>query len=457
MSISCDDQIDELSVPEDDVAGDLVFNSETGARAAVNGLYSKMQDPDVSNGNVQAMSEWQSDNVRFVGSFPTFVEVYTYNTLSNNTSINGIWRDSFETIAAANVAIENIPLVEDATFTDAERNQLLGEAKFVRAYVYAQLLDYFAQPYSLDNGASSGLPIVDFVFDGTNNDAFNALIRSTVSEVTQFIITDLTEAEGLLDDSSNAVASKGAAQAMLARIYLNMDDYANAADYATKVIDNGAYALASDYSFYNTTDREWIFTLVNSSEDNGSTNEGFSGLFNPTETGARGDAPFSDYLIALFEEEATDLRYTDLTQTGTDASGISDALFTSKYPDGATKTDNAPLIRISEMYLTRAEANVKAGSSVGDTPDNDVNKIRQRAGLSDLTGVTLDQVLDERRKELCFEGFRRMDLLRNKRSLRPTGDPQEALAAFGADKTIYPIPQNQIDQSEGSITQNPGY
>ena len=141
---------------------------------------------------------------------------------------------------------------------------------------------------------------------------------------------------------------------------------------------------------------------------------------------------------------------------GPDANGA-ERTFTSKYPNFQNLDDDAPVIRITEMYLTRAEANLRASTSVGDTPLNDINALRARAGLADLTAVDLDIILNERRKELCFEGFRRIDLLRNSMDLRRASQPNAADSAPGANLTIFPIPQIEVDLSEGVLIQNDGY
>ena len=110
---------------------------------------------------------------------------------------------------------------------------------------------------------------------------------------------------------------------------------------------------------------------------------------------------------------------------------------------------------MTEAYLTRAEANFRNSSSIGAPALTDINDLRDRAGLPALTSLTLDIILNERRKELAFEGQRRMDLLRNNLSLRRTGMPQEAESAAGANKTILPIPNREVELS--GLTQNTGY
>jgi hypothetical protein len=110
---------------------------------------------------------------------------------------------------------------------------------------------------------------------------------------------------------------------------------------------------------------------------------------------------------------------------------------------------NVPLVRTAEMYLTRAEANFRLGTSVGDTPLNDVNRIRNRAGLANLTSLNgIGDILNERYLELAFEGSRLHDVKRTRGS--QSGTP------WNSPKLIFPIPQSEIDTNK-SLTQNEGY
>jgi hypothetical protein len=134
---------------------------------------------------------------------------------------------------------------------------------------------------------------------------------------------------------------------------------------------------------------------------------------------------------------------------------------TRKFPDAVTNADESPLMRIAEMHLNRAEALAELNGVNQESIDL-VNPIRTRAGLAAWTiaqfaskQALIDAILKERRKELCFEGHRRMDLLRRGLPLRTTG-ATAALAAFGADRTIMPIPQREVDLNT-NLVQNPGY
>lgn len=445
---ACADKL-ELA-PEDQLTQDVAFSNETLALGVLSGAYSAAQQDDVLNGTSQLMGEWQSDNVDFVGSFPTFNEIRLFATLADNTSINAVWDDNYETIGSANLVIKNVPLVEDDGFTDAERANAIAQAKFLRALIYFNISNWWAQPVQVSGGTNPAVPLVLEPFEGV----VEYPSRATLNEVQAQIEQDLLAAIPDLDDSDRTVATKGAAQALLARLYLYQEKWQEAANLAHEVIQNPAYQLASDYTFYDTENSEFIFTLVNNADDGQDSGQGFSGLTNPTPAG-RGDAPFSDNLLAAFAAEAGDLRFSTLTQTGTDALGAI-RTFTSKFPDGITNADNSPVIRITEMYLTRAEANFRNGTVVGDSPLNDINLLRTRAGLPDLLAINLDDILNERRKELCFEGHRRMDLLRNGLNLRRPGMDKEAESAPGEEKVIFPIPVNELDLNP-NLSQNPGY
>ncbi|MEM9363899.1 MAG: RagB/SusD family nutrient uptake outer membrane protein [Bacteroidota bacterium] len=445
---SCENRLELL--PEDDIAEEIVFSTEVTALGAVVGIYNRAQQDDVLNGTFQFMTEWQSDNVAFEGTFDAFQQVSLYATLATNTSIFGIWDDNYETIGAANLVIDNVPLVPGDDFTDAERTQAIAEARFMRALVYFNISTAFGQPLQVGSGRSNlSVPLV------TTSETGLELPRATLGEVQDFVEAELLAVIPLLADGTRTKANPGAARALLARLYLYQERWDEAASMANMVISDSFYTLATDYTFYDSPDNaEHVFTLVNNEVDGQDTNQGFSNISNPVPEG-RGDVPFTQDLLDAYAEEAGDLRFSELNQEGPGAMGLN-AIFTNKYPDGVNNSDDAPVMRITEMYLTRAEANLRAGTSVGNTPVNDINTLRSRAGLTDLGTVDLDIILNERRKELAFEGQRRMDLLRNGLNLRRPGQPQEAASAPGQNLTIFPIPQQVRDLSP-FVEQNPGY
>lgn len=450
---SCEDRLEEV-VPEDDPADSVVFSNEELALGAVTGIYSSARQDNVLNGELQLSGEWQSDNVDFSGTFITYRNVRDYTTLSTNGSIFQMWDDNYETIGSSNLVIDNVPLTPDSPggeFTDEEKNQAISEARFMRALVYLNISSFFGQPIQVQDGINNlSVPLV------VSSELGLEVPRTPLGEVYGFIESELLDvaSSGMAADTRSR-ANPGAAKALLARLYLYQERFAEAAEMANEVIQDGFYTLAEDYSFFDQPESpEHIFTLVNNAVDGQTGFEGFSGLTNPNGEG-RGDAPFTDNLLAAYNEEPDDLRFTSLTQVGPNADG-DDRIFTTKFDDGVNNSDDAPVIRITEMYLTRAEGNFRAGTNVGDTPLADINRLRSRAGLDNLSAIDLDIILNERRKELAFEGQRRMDLLRNNRSLRRSGQNNEAESAPGQNKTIYPIPQAVRDLSP-FLDQNPGY
>lgn len=448
---SCDEEL-ELR-PEDQLTLETSFDNEANARGVLIGAYSAAQSDDVLNGTRQAIADWMADNVEFVGSFPTFNDIYNFSQLSDNGSIFAIWDDHYEVIGATNLVIKFVPTIEDEGFTQEERDEVIGEAKFLRALAHFSLANIFAQPYSLTGGSNLAVPLILEPFE--TEVEFPS--RATLNEVYNQVESDLRDAAAVLGDANPSKASQGAANALLSRLFLYKQEYTKAAEFANMVIENPTYSLASGYDFYNTLDPEFVFTLVNTAVDGQDSGQGFSGLYNPVPAG-RGDAPFTPNLIEAYGGLSTsDKRFTELTQVGVDAQQGQDRIFTSKYPDGVTNADNAPVIRITEMYLTRAEANFRNGTAIGATPLADINRLRQRAGLEPLSAITsVDQILHERRLELAFEGHRRMDLLRVLMPLRRPGMPNVEESEPGDLKTIFPIPNRAVDLNP-NLEQNPGY
>lgn len=453
---SCEDRL-ELE-PQQSLSTSLAFVDKRAAEGSLIGVYSDVQDLEVFGAIPQTIADYQSDNVEFIGSFPTFQEIFQYNTLSDNGSISTMWRDNYSAILAANAVIKNVPGVEDPTFSAAEKAQFVAEAQFLRAIVYFQLVNNFAQPINVGGASAPGVPLVLEPFEGEVD--FPA--RATVGEVHLQIKADLEAAAAALPatysgEFTRGRATSGAAQGMLARLHLYRGEYSEAASFANQVISSSTYALAPDYGFYNGTTSEDVFTIIMTAIDNSRTGSGgWASYYSPAEDGARGDCPLSADLIAAFQEEAGDKRF-DLTKVG--ANGM---VYTTKFPDAVNNTDNSPVMRITEMYLTAAEA-LAEQNGVNQASIDLMNPLRERAGLPTwsvgdfASGEALTSaILVERRKELAFEGHRRMDLLRKGLPLRPAGDVNAAQAAAGQPKTILPIPQREVDLN-ANLVQNQGY
>ncbi|MBS4065910.1 MAG: RagB/SusD family nutrient uptake outer membrane protein [Chitinophagaceae bacterium] len=461
--ISCQKELEIL--PEQSVAENVVFTTRTGAQAALNGVYSTAQSINVFGSQPQIMGDFQADNTEFVGSFPTLQEIFQFTTISTNVTVSGWWQSHYQVILRANSVITRVPGINEAGFTEAQKKQMVAEAKFMRALTYFQLVNLFAQPVQINSGNSLGVPLVLGEFTG--NVEFPA--RSTVNQVHLQIKKDLEEAIPDLPASYSTAAdtrgraTKGAARGLLSRLHLYRGEWSLAAGYANDIITaSPTYVLASNYAFYDGNTAEDVFSIQMTTTDNSRTGAGgWASYHRPAANGGRGDCPYTANLEAAFQAEPGDLRYNQ-SAVGVAADGIS-RRFTLKFPDAVNNTDNSPVIRVTEMYLNRAEALAEL-NGINQTSIDLMNVLRTRAGLPAWNLLTfstasqfIDAILNERRKELCFEGHRRMDLLRKGKPLRATG-PLALQSRPGDNKVILPIPQREIDINPSlKSQQNPGY
>lgn len=452
LVLGCEDRVESI-LPEDSLSSTAVFTNFVTIEAAVIGVYDGLQDGDII-GTPDFIADFMSDNVNFVGSFTTLQDIRDFDADPTNGTIDNIWLDIYDITRDANNVIVNLPTLNAESVNgapenfDALRTQFIAEARFCRALAYFIGVNIFAQPFQVGGGGTLGLPIVTDFFEG--DIAPFQQPRSTVNETHAFIEADLLFAMNNLPATNGIRASSTAARGLLSRLYLYREQWAAAANMANDVINTTGFNLAADFSFYNNTSPEHLFQVINQADDPAFGSD-FDTFYNPTSNNGRGDLPFSQDLIDAFEAQPGDLRF-DLVLSSVDA-GNNPALFTTKYPNGATNESDPNVIRMGEIHLNRAEANFRAGTDIGATPLADVNAVRARAGLAPLAAVTLDDILLERRKELAFEGARRMDLLRNNLNLKPGGG---AVSAPGSDLVILPIPDDELN-SNPNAQQNPGY
>lgn len=449
---ACDSKINLQ--PQQSISTALAFSTESTARGSLVGVYSMSQDLEVFGGMLQVMADFQSDNVAFKGTFPTLQDISLYLTNASNSSISGVWGEHYRTILAANAVIAKVDAIADPGFSAEEKAQIIAEAKFIRAMLYFQIANTWGQPWSVSNGGTEAAPLVLDPFDGV----VTFPSRVTVAQIYAQVITDLQEAMPNLPNSlaSEGRASAGAAQGLLSRVYLYQGEWQKAADMAQNVISSGEFSLASNYNFFGggSPTPEEVFTLINSAADNGATGSGgWASFYNSAQNNGRGDAPYSSDLLDVYE--TGDKRFSEL-------SGPSGgAIFTTKFADAQNNADNIPLIRVTEMYLNRAEALAEM-NGVNAESLTLINALRSRAGLSAFTSGNfsnsedfLTAIAKERRLELAFEGHRRMDLLRRGKPLRTSG-AGVGISSPGDILVIFPVPQRELDINP-NLTQNPGY
>jgi hypothetical protein len=395
------------------------------------------------------------------------------------------WFIGYKIILNANNIIEGVELNES---TSAKVRHLLGEAYYYRAMVHFDLARIFSTP------PSHGLDKPGIIIrTGTSEDDSKA--RATVGETYDQIISDLRIASELMttrdNNSSEAIkyASKWSALALLCRAFLYMEEWDSTVYYANKVIGDPSspFALETKESYVNsfwnaTQSSEAIFIFYfTPEEEHGEASIG--SMYNAGPTGTEGwgevfpSEPFMELLATYRHDIRNELIDTVFKDDGVTIKNYPNTQYKTFYinkfsnQDGIVPLNSPQYIRLSEVYLNRAEAYAQMGGNDASALD-DVNLIRERAGLSGNELITtgnlsshgyanvLEAVLGERRLELAFEGFRRDDLLRNKidldRSFPSAQNPEEIsdILKWDAPRQIYFIPQAEIINN-ADCDQNP--
>lgn len=416
--------------PQSSILASEAFKDKKGIEKGILGAYSSFQNLSYYGRTFLIFSDLAADNLEH----PADATALEYRQVDNNAilpengSVLGIWSSLYEGINVANNVIARVPGMGD--MTDTEKNQALGELYFIRALNHFNLINYFG-----------AVPLKTTPTVGTGE---LDIARTDKAGVYQQIIDDLLFAEQhLLASGPKVRASKYAAKALLARVYLYKGDYALAIDKATDVIDNGGYSMPDYASVFEDGSSESIFEI-----DFTDLNRNRIAEYNFPKSlnGRREVAPSSSLLDAY---ETDDERYeATIAFSGTLAYPV-------KYDDLAIGADNVIILRLAEMYLIRAEAEARLEGDVIAIQE-DINMIRERAGLSETGASTYSELLlaieRERRVEFAFEGHRWFDLVR-------TGRATQVLAnVTSPNQLLFPIPLDEIltNKSPG-MHQNDGY
>jgi len=454
---------------------------------AVAGAYSPLADGAWYGADYVLTGEMRADNA----TIPTSTSFQSgryqppfYMTYSADNTV-GLWGYGYYVISAVNNVLEAIEengienyAKNDVTVQDV--NNLQAECYFLRALSMFDMARIYA--YSPAKAAAVNFNDCIPIVLKTDKTAKEQPARNTVAEVYAQIIEDLTTAESLMAadytrsgvTDTKAAATLPAIQALLSRVYLYNQNWQGAADYATKVINNSAYKLwtADEYPSVwsaNTGGSEVIFEVYgNRSNAYDEYWEGPSHMTNPI---GYADCAASKSLTDLFESGdvrgSIGVRGTDdgavMFCTDKDESSGGE-LWTMKYygkglGDATSTPDvsNVIVLRLSEMYLNRAEAILNGASVSGASIVDDLNAIRANRGAALLTSAGAQAVALERRLELNFEGHYWFDLARTASGSVSYSDPRrpddlDASSKFWA----LPIPKREYDVNE-NLSHNPGF
>ena len=441
LTVGCSKRLD--IGPYQSIAENAALNTEGDVLVTLIGAYDGLQNAAGWGGEIMVLNDLigNSTNINFTGTFAGLNDAYNGLMVSNNSFATGTWNAAYSCINRANNVLSAIDKV---TSSPAKKSSVEGEALFIRASMYFELVRLYAKPVGDGDATQNpGVPMVLTPTRGVTDADYRA--RASVKAVYDQVIADLTKAESLLPSSNGFYANKWAAAAMLARVQLQNRNFTEAGAAANRVITGSGRTLNPDFTklwftFINnagSTPSEYLFAVKVTAQDGSNS---INTYFGRTISGMPGTAGRSDCKIKtahIAQYEAGDKRNYFVLSGG--------SYYSMKHLD---RFGDVPVIRLAEMYLTRAEANVRNNTSVGAAPLADVNMIRARAGLAPLTAVTLAAVTKERSLELAFEGHNLHEVKRLQTAV--------GTFAWNSPKLIMPIPQREMDVNK-KLVQNTGY
>ena len=462
---SCGDEWLNLE-PSTSIETATSINTLANVEATLNGIYSDMQSSDAYSGRLVYYGDVTGDDMQSTMTGKRTSKYYAFDFHEDNGPSTH-WSCLYSFIQNCNMILNNIDKIEIFESEEEYRNDLKGQALAIRGMALFDLTRIFGYPYMKDNGASLGVPIV------TTSNINDKPKRNTVAECYTQIINDLTSATSLLSGSFNkGKFNKWAAMTLLSRVYLYKGDNNNALTMAEEAIEGAENKkwklwLHDDYPYAWANDAtkiapgEVLFEIVNLTTD-GPGKESMGYL-------SSGDG-YQDMCITtsfydLLSQDPNDIRLQVLSNYE------NDYFYANKYQPqkGETIEDaNIPLIRLAETYLNAAEAAVKLGNN--ETAVKYLDPIVRRANPNNTVEgmtLTLEDVLNERRKELFAEGHRMFDVIRNGLMVKRFDVPNEQMDGtehysnhmeydWNFYRIILPIPKAEMDTNPNMV-QNPEY
>lgn len=459
FSYACKDFV-TINSPVDQIGTEKVYSSDETATAAIRGIYARMMTgggfASGSHYSVTLSAGRSADDFVNHSTTDNKKQFSENNLLPENTFLrNFLWQDPYMNIYAANAVLEN--LAKSDLISAGLKQQLIGEAKFIRAFCHFYLTNLFGE-----------IPLIL-----TTDYRINAVSpASTVDQVYEQMIKDLNEAKVELSDnypsSERIRANKWAATALLARVYLYHKEWRNAEEQANEVISKqNLYALNNELNdVFIKNNKEAILQFAAPKSLNLNTNDGNLFILDKP-IGATSDVSLSADLLAAFEPG--DERFNKWIGTFTNGSN------SWKYPfKYKIKTGSSPLkeymmvLRLAEQYLIRAEARINQNQVALGIADLNVLRERARAlpeagDVNPLPTLSIDldksdallAVEKERRVELFSEwGHRWLDLKRTNRAEAILA-PQK-LQNWQKTDVWYPIPLSELLNNK-KLNQNDGY
>ena len=457
---SCNE--DFLEIDANQITADAITAEQ--AIELVNGTYNIFLSWQVSSFSWNAITSIASDDA-YKGSDPgdTGSDKHLFDALAHDAtsiSVAEVWEGHFNGIQRANQAINRIQPFDDL---DSElKSRLIGEAKFLRALLYFRLLQTFG-----------GVPLITETPD-IDSPLEELLSRATKEETYEFIENDLIYAIGVLPEKSAypemelGRATKGAAKTLLAKVSMYQNKWNTVFNLTSEIISSGEYGLTSNYEDIwkeiGENNQESIFEVQAKGElpsvgvDKYSLTQGARGQggwgwgFNVPSENLLNSYELDDVrrgaTIIFRGETLYDGRFVPETVVNP---MYNQKAYSSSFTENEQTGKNIRILRFAEVLLMNAEA----ASQLGGDVSGPLNQVRIRAGLQPLNNPSQLDVWNERRWELAFEHDRYFDLVRQGRAsvvLQSLGIPFET-----GKHELFPIPQIQINLSDGILQQNPGW
>lgn len=429
---------------------------------AVNGMYVAAKSYQLFGRDIPVLGDLLADNAYIsTSNYGRYLTENAYTFINTSGEANNMWLQGYYTILQAN------RIIAAKLDTSAAVNQLKGEAFTIRGLTYLALVNYFGTPYTADASAP-GVPVVTIPTYATGPGSKPA--RNTVAEVYQRISTDLDSAFLLMStapisyhNTNSNYISKYTARAIASRAYLYKGDYANARDAALDVVKNGGYTLATSASafaaywssFAASTNKLETILEFNMGVTSNNGNNGLDYMYNQS---GYGDLLATDTVYNIYS--TTDYR-RNLIINGIRKGNSAPAFVVNKYPNVTNADrDEVKIIRYAEVLLTLAESYARTGDNANALLY--LNQVAQARDpqFSGYTSASIDNIINERRKELAFEGLRFFDLTRLQLTInRPKqlfGYPSYPVVTPADFRRLQPIPFAEQNVNP-NIKQNPGY
>lgn len=434
LSVSCKKLLDVK--PKESISDQQTIFDKVSAEEALRGTYGALADGSYYGTGFQSIGYLSGDNIQWTGSQSQVQEFINHKVSAENSTISGAWTAIYRTINRANNVIDKVPGVVDPQLSESYKNQLIGEAYFIRGLAYFDLARTWG-----------GAPIITKpTINSTDNIGVQ---RSSQPETYAQALKDLDAADALLPPTTTRYrATQKTVWALKSRYYLYQKNWTKAEEYANKIISDAAnYKLLKPYNSFFANNakgtQESIFEIFynGTTEVNNHRNQ-----WQPqTNGGTRQWAP-NDAFVSLVNNPLIGGNRSTLVAKDNQNRWYGNLYYRSP------SADPSFVIRVAELYLIRAEARAQQNTNLPGALD-DLNAVRDRAGLAPAAAITQGEILlaieNERRIEFALEPHRWFDLVRTKRA-------QAVLNIADANKLLLPLPAQDL-LLDKALQQNPGY